>query len=260
MSAPGEDGGQPLTGHMEVAAWGEEGVPVVLLASLGRGAADFEDLGQRLARAGFLAIAPNPRGVAGTTGSFDGTDLFDLAADVAFVVNAARSGAVHIVGHQFGGLVARALAHGRPDLVRSVTLLGCASLDGAPEAVLASAASAIPDGDAGARLAVGPANLFAGGNESSAWSGGWWPATAAGQATALVATTDAALALGGSAPLAIIQGLEDRVTPPAAGYALFEARDRKARVLDVPGAGYALLPEQPKFVAETLVEFLRTLP
>ncbi len=54
-------------GPIEVRVQGE-GPTVVLVPSLGRGAADFDALAARLARAGYQAVAPEPRGIAGSTG------------------------------------------------------------------------------------------------------------------------------------------------------------------------------------------------
>src|SRR5205085_571602 len=82
---------------------------ISLVPSLGRGADDFADLGQRLAAAGFFALCPNPRGVAGSTGPLEPTNLYDWARDVAVVVSQLPGGSAHVVGHAWGNLVARAM-------------------------------------------------------------------------------------------------------------------------------------------------------
>src|SRR2546429_4174947 len=109
MSAPGPATPAGLEVQLEVAGYGDSTNPaVILVPSLGRGADDFADLGQRLAAAGFFALCPNPRGVAGSTGPLEPTNLYDWARDVAVVVSQLPGGSAHVVGHAWGNLVARA--------------------------------------------------------------------------------------------------------------------------------------------------------
>ena len=51
-------------GQVEVYAGGT-GPLVILLPSLGRGAADFDELGPRLIARGYRVAAPEPRGIGG---------------------------------------------------------------------------------------------------------------------------------------------------------------------------------------------------
>jgi pimeloyl-ACP methyl ester carboxylesterase len=98
------------------------GDAVVLIPGGGLDASYFADLGQRIAHAGFCAIAVNPRGTGSSAGRLAGLTLHTLAADVAAVIDALGSGPVHLLGHGFSNRVARCLAADRPDLVRSVIL------------------------------------------------------------------------------------------------------------------------------------------
>src|SRR6516225_1975024 len=61
------------------------GPAVLMIASLGRGASDFDDLSRRLVAAGFTAVRPEPRGVGKSTGPMNNITLHDLAADDAAV-------------------------------------------------------------------------------------------------------------------------------------------------------------------------------
>ena len=54
------------------------GPPIVLLPSLGRGAADFDPIAARLADAGFRVLRPQPRGIGRSTGPWQGVTLEDL--------------------------------------------------------------------------------------------------------------------------------------------------------------------------------------
>lgn len=84
-----------------------------------------------LAAAGHGVTAIDQRGQFETQGSEDPTsyDVKALAEDVLSVA-AELGGPAHLVGHSFGGLVARAAALADPGVVRSLTLL-----DSGPSAI-----------------------------------------------------------------------------------------------------------------------------
>ena len=62
------------------------GPVVVMIPSLGRGAADFDDLAARVAAAGYRVLRPQPRGIGGSTGPQGGITLRSLAEDIAHAV------------------------------------------------------------------------------------------------------------------------------------------------------------------------------
>jgi pimeloyl-ACP methyl ester carboxylesterase len=58
--------------------------------------------------------------------------------------------------------------------------------------------------------------------------------------------------------LLVIQGLQDTVAPPENGHMMKEAMgDRE--LIDIDGAGRALLPEQPEKIAGAIIGFARRL-
>ena len=62
----------------------------------------------------------------------------------------------------------------------------------------------------------------------------------------------------GSAPVLVIQGLDDPLATPANGYALREQLGvERVEVVDLPNASHAMLPEQPEAIARELLAFLR---
>jgi pimeloyl-ACP methyl ester carboxylesterase len=65
---------------------------------------------------------------------------------------------------------------------------------------------------------------------------------------------------GGSAPILVVQGAEDRVAPPANALRLREEFPERVTVEIVPRAGHALLSEQPDRVSAAIVSFLRKHP
>src|SRR5215475_10938612 len=129
-----------------------QGNLVVLLPSLGRGAADFDAVAERLADAGYRVLRPQPRGIGGSRGPLAGIDLHDCAADVAAVIEQDNNGPAFVVGHAFGNRVARMLATDRPELVRAVALVA-ANVGHNPsppvvrEAIKASADPTRPDAE-----------------------------------------------------------------------------------------------------------------
>ena len=113
------------------------GRPVLMIPSLGRGATDFDDVASRMARKGWMAILPDPRGIGGSTGPKPAS-LFDLAQDAATVIETLCDGPVDVVGHAFGNRVARALATAHPARVNRVVLLaGGGEVTPSPEIVAA---------------------------------------------------------------------------------------------------------------------------
>jgi pimeloyl-ACP methyl ester carboxylesterase len=62
----------------------------------------------------------------------------------------------------------------------------------------------------------------------------------------------------GTAPLLVVQGLDDEAAPPGNAYALREQLGERVRLIDLPRAGHFMVVEQPEAVARAVVEFLGT--
>ncbi len=107
------------------------------------------------------------------------------------------------------------------------------------------------------RMAAAAIAFFAPGNDPRLWSDGWYPEVAAAERAASQATPPGVWWDGGVAPMLVVQGLQDRIAPPGNGRALKEAFDDRVTLVEVDGAGHALLPEQPDAVAEAVITFLR---
>lgn len=110
-----------------------DGPAVLLVPGYTGSKEDFRLLLDPLAAQGFRAIAIDQRGQYETPGPDDASAyaVASLAGDLLALVD--ELGApVHLVGHSFGGLVARAAVIARPSAVRSLTLLssGPAALTG----------------------------------------------------------------------------------------------------------------------------------
>src|SRR3954469_13080913 len=234
------------------------GPPVVLLANAGCSTDYFDDLARVLAAGGLQTISVNMRGTGESRGSLDGTSLHDLAVDVAEVLQAMDCGPAHLVGHAFGNRVARCLAADRPSLVRSVTVLAAGGLIG-PATPLGAAfrnATEVKMNGSDCVTVLGARWLSPASDPKILAQVECWPAVH----LALLATSRG-MALedwwgAGTAPLLVIQGLDDEAAPPGNGHALREQFGERVQVIDLPRAGHFLLLEQPEAVTRAVAEFI----
>jgi pimeloyl-ACP methyl ester carboxylesterase len=246
--------------QLEVLAEGE-GEPVVLVPSAMRGAADFADLQRALTAAGYHSQAINPRGAGRSTPPGTGITLRDLAEDVAFVVEQLGSRA-HLVGHALGNIVVRATASYRPEVAASVAAMPCGGHNlGAhpvpPDVVVAFPRCHDDTLSDEERLDALRVAFFARGNDAGSWLEGWWPRSAFG---AVTQTDPKEWARAGSAPILVIQPLEDAMVPIAVGREALRMFGERATYVEVPRCGHAILPEQPEAIAANVIAFLRAHP
>ena len=237
--------------------FGDTGDTVVMVPSLGRSGSDFRDLASQLVDNGYRAIAVDQRGAGESTGPSDGLTLHNLAADVTLLCESLDCAPVHAIGHAFGNRVVRCLAADRPELVRSVSLLAAGGMiEPTPEVQEALSRCFrfdLPDAE---RLDAIQTAFFAPGHDPAVWRDGWWPSGAMIQGRAAQATPIEDWWDGGSAPILVVQGLDDVTAPVANGYALKERLGDRVELVDIANAGHALLPEQPEAIAGAVLGFL----
>lgn len=238
-----------------------DGPAVVMVPSLGRGRSDFDRLAADLAAAGYRAVLPEVRGVAPTTAPVGGVTMDRLADDVAAVVREVCDGRAVVVGHAFGNRVARMTATRHPALVRGVVLLACGgAVPPAPEHAEALRLVFDPARSADEHLADVRLAFFAPGNDASVWADGWYPDVAAHQAAATRAEPVETWWEAGSAPVLVVQPLDDVIALPANAADIVARLGSRAELVEVGDAGHALLPEQPAAVCDVLVDWLGRLP
>jgi pimeloyl-ACP methyl ester carboxylesterase len=188
-----------------------------------------------------------------------GLSLNVLADDVALAIERLGGGRAVVVGHAFGHFVARVLDMNRPALVRGVVALGAAARTfpaGLPESLAIAADPTRPRDE---RLAQLQFSMFAPGNDASPWLDGWHPELrAAYRAASAVPAKDTWWPVSHS-PVLDLQGAQDRWRPPATRSELQDLLGDKVTVREIPGAGHALIPEQPGAVAEAVTEWVRAL-
>lgn len=243
---------------LEVHRYSKSGSLVCILPGLGGGIRRFADLGQRLGAAGYKAVAINPRHAGSSTGTLEDLRLQDVADDVAKVIEHFGSPAI-VVGNAYGNRVARYLASNQPNLVTALVLV-CAGGEVPPEPEAAEALTEFFDESRSLdeRLDAARRAFFAVGNEvdPAFIDPGRSMAAAEAQMRAMRAEPTDGWLTGGSVPMLVVQGTEDRIAPPENGHRLQARWPERVRVVDVPNAGHAVINEQPKAAAEAIIAFV----
>lgn len=111
---------------LDVASCGpSDGTPAVLLHGFPAGRASFTRVAPLLVDRGMRVVAPDQRGyAAGARPTGPGAHHVDhLVADVLGLLDAFELDTVHLVGHDWGAVVAWAVAARHPDRLRSLTAL-----------------------------------------------------------------------------------------------------------------------------------------
>lgn len=232
------------------------GAPVVLVPSLGRSSDDFASLATSLVDAGHRVVLVDPPGIGTPLPDAGPTDLHEAAADLWAALDHVGIERAALVGHAYGNRLVRTASADQPDRVTAIALLACGGDVEPPPGTWEQLArcfdSTLP---AAAHLAAVHAAFFAPVNDPSPWAAGW-RGDVAGQQAASVAATDAEdFLLGGTAPMLVLQGLDDQVAVPENAEHLARRR-RDAEVISIDRCGHAMLPEQPAAIAEHLVRFL----
>jgi pimeloyl-ACP methyl ester carboxylesterase len=246
--------------RLEVLAQGS-GPLVVLLPSLGRGAADFDPIAERLADAGHRVLRPQPRGIGESRGPMAGINLHHYAADVAAVIEHENNGAAFVAGHAFGNRVARMLATDRPELVRAVALIA-ANIGKAPSppevraAIRASADASLPEAE---RLAALQFAFFAPGNDPRAWLTGWYPDVLAAQRAAGDRTSREEDFAAGTAPILYLQPSHDPLAHVEDARSYRERFGDRVTVVMIERASHAVVAEQPHAVSAALIAYAAKL-
>ena len=104
---------------------GEPAPVVVLLHGFPQDSSAYDAVVPLLTAAGARVLVPDQRGYSpgARPRGVRAYALPELVADVAAVLDAAGAGRAHVVGHDWGGVVAWAFAHRHPDRTASLTAL-----------------------------------------------------------------------------------------------------------------------------------------
>ncbi|WP_216908770.1 alpha/beta fold hydrolase [Nocardia noduli] len=102
---------------------GDTSAYALLLHGFPQSAASWTDVARRLAAAGIASLAPDQRGYSPTArpSEVDAYRLGELVDDALGLCATLPAGRVHLVGHDWGAIVAWAVAAEHPELVASLT-------------------------------------------------------------------------------------------------------------------------------------------
>ncbi len=238
------------------------GPSIVLLASAGRAASDFNELVVTLNESGYRTIAIDPPGIGDSTlMEKEGMTGHDLARGVHEIVEkeVAAGEKIVVLGHAFGNRIARTYAADYPDRV-SATILAAAggkvAIDPkAADALRSSFLTFMPDWWRRPKIHYA---FFSGDNAvPDYWMGGWSTGTAQLQGYTTRRTPSEDFWGGGVAPMLVIQAMDDTIAPPEhTAVLLREEFGDRVTVAEIENAGHALFPEQPEKISAAMLAFL----
>lgn len=225
---------------------------VLLVPSLGRPASDFDRLADALVASGFVPHLIEP------LSGFDGEPtLHDLAAEVMARDEVSGIERFHLVGHAFGNRLSRCLTADNPGRVASLTLLAAGGLVEPEPHIWRSLAMCFDESlSPHDHLVHVKTAFFADGNDPTVWSGGWMRGVMEYQRAAVQRTNRDDWWSAQVDRVLVVQGLQDAIAPVENGRRYQRESAPHARLVEIDGAGHALLPEQPAAVAEAVISFL----
>lgn len=236
-----------------------DGVPIVMLASLGRPGSDFDEVASSLADVGYRVTLPDPRGIGGSAGPMKDLTLHDLAEDVACVIESFGVGPVTLLGHAFGNRLTRTTAADYPRLVSRIILLACGGLIEMPNEARAALIHCFnKDLSPAEHLKNVAFGFFAKGNDASVWRDGWYPDVMLMQSTAVRLTPVEDWWEAGGQDMLVVQALEDAIALPANAHDLKKRMGERVTLVELAHAGHAMLPEQPAKIVEIIKGYLGT--
>ena len=258
--------------------------PVLLLHGVPQTSAVWRPVVEELAR-DRIVLAPDLKGL-GQSEVRGPYDLTTLAREIAALILHEVDGEVDVVGHDWGGSVALALAGTRPDLVRRLVVMSAPykkvdltrawhiplfALPAVPEAVIA----AMGGGRLIGRMLdyawrsdreLDPelrAEYMAAYDDSRRISAmlGYYRAAVRPRVLAPIAQLRGHEAPHLPAPKAssmlVVWGAADPVLPLRIGEAVAADLGPAARLVALPGVGHFVIDEAPEVVTETIASFLR---
>ena len=240
-----------------------EGPRVVLIASAGREASDFNELVAELNREGYRTLTVEHMGIGQTT-LIDPHDPFFLIANTLENDGFLNDDLPYFyVGHAYGNRIVRLMATlftsekiRKPNLSGIILLAAGGQVPPDPEADAALKRVFNPFKSYRSRIKDVRTAFFADGNEiPQHWKRGWHTKTAIAQGKNKGDGDDSWHCAGG-VPMLIVQPMQDKIAPPENAYALKEKCSQEVEIFEVQNAGHALLPEQPEAVAKAVLDFL----
>lgn len=241
------------------------GETLVLLPAFARAASDYNELVVSLNDAGYRTVTIEQRGMGKSESPvFPRASMHDFATDVAHAVGEfddLPGGKVHIIGRAFGARVARTFATNYPHLVQSVILLAGGGMISITRArllpYLICNSRLMPER---LRLRAVRATLYAPDNKVPRHLAYRHTLRAMRRQIGAMRTGLDEIWRESSVPILWIHGEHDRLVPLRNVSTLRDQFPAQVKLVVIPGAAHALVPEQPEAVLSEIVAFLREHP
>ena len=249
--------------EIEVLRITEQRPEVFVLPGAAGGISAYADLCERLTADGLPTVGLNPRGCGASVGNLRDLTLEALAADVTGVMMALRGSPAVLVGHAGGNRIARVVATEHPCMVRGTVLLAAGGkIPIAADAVAAMLRASDTTRSADERTRAVAEAYFAPANQHLAAELPHDSSAAFSRAfqEALQKVPVDHWWAGGTAPMLVLQGREDRIATVANGHLLADEYPDRVQVVDIDNAGHALYVEQPEEITRLIVGWVRGLP
>ncbi|WP_434524958.1 alpha/beta fold hydrolase [Photorhabdus asymbiotica] len=231
-----------------------KGPLIMIIASTGRGTAEFAPLADRLAVRGYRVALPEPRGILGSTGPMENVTFHNFADDFAAVVTA-EGGKAIVVGHAYGHWIAKTIASDYPEMTRGIVLLAGAAKFWPAELSDAITVISDPKSTREARLAGLRLAFFAEGHDPTPWLEGWHADVIKSQSTAHKLTDRQDWWAGGTAPILDLQAGSDPFRPEKSRMEAKDEFGNRVTVAVIKGASHALPAEKPIETADAIADW-----
>lgn len=236
-----------------------DGPAIILHASAGREASDFNELVSDLVVAGYRTIAVEAPGIGRSGLSQEEMTLWDMADDIAAILAEEGESETALIGHAFGNRVVRAFAARFPEKAKAVIIIAAGGKRPIPEAANTALRNAFdPRRSRAKRLEDVRYAFFAGDNPvPDYWRVGWYRHTAKLQGKTKTNTDSTKWWGAGNRPMLIVQAGADRIAPKEdTADLLKEEFGDQVEIALIENAGHALLPEQPEAISEAILDYL----
>lgn len=227
---------------------------VLVIASTGRGTAEFAPLAERLVARGYRVALPEPRGIDGSHGPMTGVTFHDFGNDFAKVIEAEGGPAV-VAGHAYGQWIAKTIASDHPQLVSGIVLLAGGAKTWPAELSEAITRINAADSTREEKLAGLRLGFFAEGNDPTPWLEGWHADVTRSQREARKLTRQEDWWAGGNAPILDLQAGADPFRPERSRLETKDEFGERVTIKVIPKASHALPAEKPVETADAIADW-----
>lgn len=231
---------------------------LLMLPGNGRWAKDLDLIAKNIAKKGIRVVTINHRGVEGSKGDLEKSNLHDLASDVWMVADDIKAEKVHLAGKTYGQRIMRTASADHPERVLSITLMGAGG-EILPDTAIQNAYKKLYDPNISLeeRLKLVAFSNFAEANKDKAKLSvdGAYPKVGSAQVGISNRTPLSEWAFGGTAPMLILQGLEDKVAVPQNAFNIATKRPN-TWLIGIPNCGHNMVYELPETIASLISDFI----